>query len=110
MSKYPNRKYVIIPTSKVEDIDFNQVREKDAKSLRLSEDGEYTFVKFEGDTTPEFLEGFTQYTHAEIIPILNDTAGIWYIDEEEALTWTTTFEKVIDDIKWSKYNPFNWFK
>ena len=39
MSKYPNRKYVIIPTSKVEDIDFNQVREKDVKSLRLSEDG-----------------------------------------------------------------------
>ena len=71
MSKYPNRKYVIIPTSKVEDIDFNQIKEKDAKSLRISEDGEYTFVKFEGDTTPDFLNGFTQYTHTEIIAILN---------------------------------------
>ena len=110
MSRYPNRKYVIIPTSKVEDIDFDQIKEKDAKSLRLSEDGEYTFVKFEGDTTPDFLDGFTQYTHAEILVILNDTAGIWYIDEEEASTLANTLEQAIDDITWSKYNPFNWFK
>ena len=110
MSRYPNRKYVIIPTSKVEDIDFNQVRETDARSLRISEDGEYTFVKFDGDTTPDFLIGFTQYTHAEILVILNDTAGIWYIDEEEALTWGDTITEVVDNITWSKYNPFNWFK
>jgi|TARA_R100001460_G_scaffold94854_1_gene136974 hypothetical protein len=109
MNRYPNRKYVIIPTSKVEDIDFDQIKEKDAKSLRLSEDGEYTFVKFEGDTTPDFLIGFTQYTHAEILVILNDTAGIWYIDEEEALTLASTLEEAIDNIRWSKYNPFNWF-
>ena len=109
MSRYPNRKYVIIPTSKVEDIDFDQVKEKDAKSLRLSEDGEYTFVKFESDNTPNFLDGFTQYTHAEILVILNDTAGIWYIDEEEASTLANTLEEAIDNITWSKYNPFNWF-
>ena len=109
MSRYPNRKYVIIPTSKVEDIDFNQVREKDVKSLRLSEDGEYTFVKFEGDTTPDFLDGFTQYTHDEILSILRDTSGIWYVDEEEQSTWQNTAEVFIDNIKWSKYNPFNWF-
>ena len=110
MSRYPNRKYVIIPTSKVEDVDFDQIKEKDAKSLRLSEDGEYTFVKFEGDTTPDFLDGFTQYTHAEILVILNDTAGIWHVDEEEAITWGDTIAEAVDDITWSKYNPFNWFK
>ena len=63
MARYEDRKYVIIETSEVENIDFNQVLEDSPKTLRLSEDGEYTFVKFKGDT-PNFLDGKTQYTHA----------------------------------------------
>ena len=109
MSKYTNRKYVIIPLSKVEDINYDEIIETDSKSLRLSEDGAYTFVKFEGDTTPSFLDGLTQYTHSEIKAILRDTSGIWYIDSTEALTWTDTVSNFIDNVKWSKYNPFNWF-
>tara|TARA_R110002167_G_scaffold286813_1_gene491753 strand:+ start:882 stop:1214 length:333 start_codon:yes stop_codon:yes gene_type:complete len=109
MSKYTNRKYVIIPLSKVEDINYDEIIETDSKSLRLSEDGAYTFVKFEGDTTPSFLDGLTQYTHSEIKAILRDTSGIWYIDSTEALTWTDTVSNFIDNVGWSKYNPFNWF-
>ena len=103
-----NTKYVIIPLSKVEDIDFDQVMETSARTLRLSEDGEYTFVKFEGDT-PSFLDGYTQYSHSEILEVLNNTNGIWYIDDEEALTWRDTASDFIDTIAWSKFNPFNWF-
>ena len=103
-----NTKYVIIPLSKVEDVDFDQVMQTSVRTLRLSEDGEYTFVKFEGDT-PSFLDGYTQYTHSEILEVLNDTDGIWYIDSEEAITWRETAGDFINTITWSKFNPFNWF-
>ena len=109
MSKYTNRKYVIIPLSKVEDIDYNEIVQKNAQSLRLSEDGEYTFVKFDSGVTPSFLDGLTQYTHSEILTILNDVNGIWYLDEEEQLTWRDTAREFIDEIEWNKFNPFNWF-
>jgi len=102
-----DRKYVIIPTTEVENIDFNQVIQTSADSLRLSEDGDYTFVKFTGDT-PSFLEGKTQYTHSEFINILNDTNGIWYIDDIEILTWTDEVKKYINHINWDSFNPFNW--
>ncbi len=58
--------YVIIDASEVANIDFVQVSERSADTLRYSVDGTKTFVKFEGDT-PSFLEGKTQYTHSEIL-------------------------------------------
>tara|TARA_B100001094_G_C17855259_1_gene634681 strand:- start:10 stop:333 length:324 start_codon:yes stop_codon:yes gene_type:complete len=103
-----NIKYVIIPLSKVEDVDFDQVMQTSARTLRLSEDGEYTFVKFEGDT-PSFLEGYTQYSNSEMITILKNVNGIWHVDDEEALTWRETVSDFIDTVTWSKFNPFNWF-
>jgi len=109
MSKYTNRKYVIIPLNKVEDIDYDEIVQKNAQSLRLSEDGEYTFVKFDSGVTPSFLDGLTQYTHSEILTILNDVNGIWYLDEEEQLTWRDTAREFIDEIEWNKFNPFSWF-
>jgi len=103
-----NIKYVIIPLSKVEDVDFDQVMQTSARTLRLSEDGEYTFVKFKGDT-PSFLDGYTQYTNSEMVAKLKDASDIWYIDDEEALTWRETASDFINTIRWSKANPFNWF-
>ena len=108
MSK-EDRKYVIIPLAEVEDIDFSQVMEDSSETLRLSQEGNYTFVKFEGDT-PSFLEGKTQYTYTEISEILSDTSGIWYIDSEEAKTWTQTVKDTISNISWNTFNPFSWFK
>ena len=63
------RKYVIINASDVSSIDFDQVMERSADTLRYSLDGSKTFVKFEG-ATPDFLEGKTQYTHSQILTIL----------------------------------------
>jgi hypothetical protein len=63
------RKYVILSASDVSSIDFDQVMERAADSLRYSLDGSQTFVKFEG-STPSFLEGKTQYDHSEILSIL----------------------------------------
>ena len=96
-------KYVIIGTDEVENVDFSQVMQDSVQTLRLSEDGEYTFVKFEGDT-PSFLEGKTQYTLEEIKTILDDQSGIWFISEAEENTWKDNARTVL-----SKLNPFNWF-
>jgi len=64
------RKYVIINADEVDSVDFSQVDETSADTIRYSLDGSQTFVKFDTDTTPSFLEGKTQYTHSEILAIL----------------------------------------
>jgi hypothetical protein len=64
-----NKKYVIISASDIASVDFSQVDETSANTLRFSLDESQTFVKFEG-STPDFLDGKTQYTHSEILTIL----------------------------------------
>ena len=64
------RTYVIIKASEVSSVDFSQVNETSADTVRYSVDNSQTFVKFDSDTTPSFLEGKTQYTHSEILTIL----------------------------------------
>ena len=69
---YENRKYVIINASEVSSVDFSQVNETSASTLRYSNDDSQTFVKFDGDT-PSFLSGKTQYNHSQIRTILDGT-------------------------------------
>lgn len=66
-----SRNYVIIDASEVSSVDFDQVLETSAETLRYNVNpaGTKTFVKFEGDT-PSFLEGKTAYTHSEMLAIL----------------------------------------
>ena len=70
------RNYVILNASEVSNVDFDQVLETSSDCLIYNVDGTKTFVKFEGDT-PSFLIGEPQYTHAEILSILEgpDWAG-----------------------------------
>jgi len=63
------RNYVIIDASEVSSVDFNQVLETSADTLRYNLDGTQTFVKFEGDT-PSFLEGKTAYDRSEMLTLL----------------------------------------
>jgi hypothetical protein len=99
MSTFANRRWLIIPTTLTESIDFNQVLESSPESLRLSVDGTKTFIKYEineilEDQTytginPEtgeevtnttlagiygrpsiYQEGDTEYNHEEILRIL----------------------------------------
>ena len=74
---FENRKYVIISKDDVGSVDFSQVFETSADTLRYSNDGSKTFVKYEG-SQPSFLSGKTEYTHSEILTILNDQDGEWY--------------------------------
>ena len=74
------KKYVIIASDDVSSIDFTKVQETSADTLRWNKDNAKTFVKFEGDT-PSFLTGKTHYTYSEILTILNDVSGEWYIED-----------------------------
>jgi len=73
--------YVIINTSDVSSIDFSQVHESSADTLRYNIAGTKSFVKFTG-STPSFLSGKTQYNHSQIIAILDDPDGEWRYEEE----------------------------
>lgn len=64
-----SRNYVIIDASEVSSVDFDQVLETSADTLRYNVAGTQTFVKFEGDT-PSFLEGKTANTYSEMLEIL----------------------------------------
>jgi len=63
------RTYCIIDSSEVSSVNFDQVAETSADTLRYSIDGTQTFVKYEGEQ-PSFLSGKTEYTHSEILVIL----------------------------------------
>jgi len=108
---YDNRRYLIIPTSITGSVDFNQVHETSAETLRLSVDGTQTFIKYEVtevtasytesypdtetgemiETTIEagvygrpsiYSEDYPEYTHSEILSILTGSEWTSPMDEE----------------------------
>ncbi len=72
------RTYVILDSSEVGNVDFDQVIQTSVNTLRYSLDGTKTIVKYEGDQ-PSFLSGKTEYTHSEILTIL--AGDEWTSDE-----------------------------
>ena len=47
MSNFPNRRWLVIPATLVDQIDFNQVLQNSAETMRYSLDGSKTFVKYD---------------------------------------------------------------
>lgn len=66
MSRFPNRRWLVIPATEVENVNFNQVLESSADSLRYSVDGSQTFVKYEVTVVEE------TYTETHIDPETNE--------------------------------------
>ena len=110
MSGFQNRRWLVIPTSIVGDIDFNQVHESNADSLRKSVDEALTFVKYEVNIVEEtytetfedietgeevtntieagtygrpsvYSEDYTEYTHSEILELLSTEQWTEQIEE-----------------------------
>ena len=69
-----NRHYVIFASSEINTIDFTQVLETSAETLRKSVDETKTFVKYEGAEIPSSVASLTTkegpYSHKEILAIL----------------------------------------
>jgi hypothetical protein len=72
---YNNRKYMIFSVTELSKIDFSQVLETSAETVRKSVDGSKTFVKWNGETIPSSVQSLITkegpYTHDEIIVILS---------------------------------------
>ena len=59
MSRFPNRRWLVIPTMETGSLDFNEVLESGPEQLRISTDGNYTFVKYEvNEITASYTESF----------------------------------------------------
>lgn len=71
---YDNREFMIFNVSELGTIDFTQVLETSADTVRKSVDGTKTFVKWDGEVIPQCVEGLTTkegpYTYDEILVIL----------------------------------------
>ena len=74
---FENRRWLVIPIEKIDDIDFKQVHQPKKESLRLSVDGKKTFVKYEVDDIKEDI--VTSYIHAETLEETSYTtkAGVY---------------------------------
>ena len=76
-SLYDNRHWVIISAADVSNIDFTQVYETSADTLRYSIDESQTFVKYDGDM-PSSVNACSsksqEYSHSEILSILHTEA------------------------------------
>lgn len=71
--EYESRQYCVFSTTELSLIDFSQVLETSAGTVRLSVDGEWTFVKWSGDK-PSCIDSLTTiqgfYTHSEMLVLL----------------------------------------
>ena len=82
---YETRNFAIFAASEINEVDFSQVLETSADTLRWSVNGTKTFVKWDGEpptfvSTLETLEG--PYTYSEIIDILSTPEWTAPIEEE----------------------------
>jgi hypothetical protein len=71
---YNQRKFIIFPISELSKVDFDQVVETSADTVRKSTDGTKTFVKWD-NTEPSFVSTLENaegpYTYQEILEILS---------------------------------------
>jgi hypothetical protein len=76
------KKYVIINTSELSGLDFNELLNTSENYVRKNVDETKAIVSYEG-TTPSTLSGKTEYTNDELLTIVNDISNGWYEEEEE---------------------------
>ncbi len=110
MSRFKNRRWLVIPIEKIDDVNFDQVLQPNKESLRKSVDGSLTFVKYEitiieEDVVEEYTDietgeektntikagtygrpsvysnDYTEYNHADILDLLATEAWTKTIEE-----------------------------
>jgi hypothetical protein len=108
--RFENRRWLVIPTSVIDDIDFNEVHESNVDSLRKSLDDTLTFVKYEVNIVEEtytqtfenietgeevtntveagiygrpsvYSEEYIEYNHEDILELLSTEEWIQQIEE-----------------------------
>jgi hypothetical protein len=68
-------KYLIFNISEIDKVNFEEVMETSKDTIRISVDGTKTFIKWDEDETPSFVNTLTTsegtYTQEEILEILS---------------------------------------
>jgi hypothetical protein len=74
MSDFINRRWVIIPSSDISLVNFNEVLENRIETVRFSNNGEEFFIKFdlaEDQVFPSFIkDSYTVMTYSQIMELL----------------------------------------
>jgi len=70
------KKYVIINTSELSSLDYNELLTTSQDTARQNLAGDKAVVSYEG-TTPSALSGKTEYTVAQIKTIVDDVNNGW---------------------------------
>lgn len=72
---FETRQFMIFNVSELPSINFNEVLETSAETVRISIEGTKTFVKWDGESAPECVTNLTTkegpYTYNEIIEIMS---------------------------------------
>ncbi len=71
---FETRKYVIIPASEINSVNFSEVLETAPGTCRYSVDSTKTFVKYEGSQPPSVAaisSKSQEYSHEEILSVLS---------------------------------------
>jgi len=73
--EYSNREFMIFNVSELSNINFDEVLETSAETVRKSVDGTKTFVKWDGETIPSSVQSLSTkegpYTYTEILQIFS---------------------------------------
>ncbi len=83
-SNFDHRHWVIISASDVSNIDFSQVMETSADTLRFSVDGTSTFVKYEGDMPSSVTACSSksqECSRGGMLASLSGNGGVWWVEE-----------------------------
>lgn len=81
---FETRYYVIFEITELDQIDFNQVLETSADTVRRSVDGTKTFVKYEGpmpSSVAALITKSQEYSHDEILLILSTSEWTSQLEE-----------------------------
>ena len=82
---YENRQFAIFSLTEIDKIDFSQVLETSADTLRKSVDGTRSFVKWDSITPPPSVEALTTiegyYTYEEILEVLSGEEWVSVLED-----------------------------
>jgi hypothetical protein len=83
---YEQRNFAIFSLTEIEKINFSQVLETSAETLRVSTDGTKSFIKWDGEP-PEFVETLETleglYTYSEMLEILSGEEWVSVLEDME---------------------------
>lgn len=93
------KKYIIISTDRLDEIDYSKILQTSRDTLRKSVDGTKCIIKFKGDCPEEFLdEAILSFN--QILDIINNESNGWIYnpDTEEVIEESEIVNAVIGDL------------